>query len=152
MERCSKESIGRRGRKFSQQKVEWWQSHFPLWDEIYQVGYYLIGAVYAILGWLTEDCIPGRAKGVIKSQFGAVRLSISDSIWGLLPCFYQFPPFNEMLRLTEMWWKELALLPAITLKFSKLLLNLSVAFIGCYIRFTYFKSVILFIPFLMLWF
>ena len=33
-----------------------------------------------------KDSISGRAKIVIKSQFGDIRLSISNSILGLLPC------------------------------------------------------------------
>ena len=52
---------------------------------VYQVDD-LTSADQVVPDGLVQDSISGSDKTVIKSQFGDVRLSVSDSILALLPC------------------------------------------------------------------
>lgn len=72
----------------------------------------------------------------------------------VLPFFFfkQFLPFDQdrsLIKRLDKKLKALALLPVITLELSWFLLNLFIVFTGHDVRFTVFKLVILFVPFMM---
>ena len=70
--------------------MDWlWQNHFPLghgrgltgrWTSLALTRWFLINHI--------ETPFLGEAETVNKSQFGDMGLSISDTIWGLLSCFF----------------------------------------------------------------